>query len=104
MRKKPLKMYVLLRKDLGTVYSGVQAGHALAQYSISGDLGLYEKWNNGILVYLSVPNREDLLLWRDKLNDNNKPFRQFNEPDLGGQITAISCIDTGDIFKDLPLA
>lgn len=97
-------MYVLVRKDLSEIYRGVQGGHALAQYSLYGDKELFEKWNNGTLVYLGVPNEKVLGLWMQKLIDKHKEFTFFREPDLGDQITSIACIDTGEVFKKLPLA
>ena len=35
---------------------------------------------------------------------NKKTFAQFYEPDLDDELTAVACIDTGEIFKNLELA
>jgi len=103
-QKKRLKMYVLVRKDLSETYRCVQGGHALAAYSYNGNNDLYDAWDNEYLIYLGVPNEAALKFWEMKLLDRNKDFECFREPDLGDQLTAISCIDTGEIFKDLSLA
>lgn len=103
-RKKQLKMYVLVRKDLDDMYAGVQGGHALAEYSKVGDCDLYDEWNNGTLIYLGVPNEIALMNWKDKLNRKKKKVVAFYEPDLDDELTAIACIDTGEVFKRLSLA
>lgn len=99
--KKSLKMYVLVRSDLDTTYRGVQGIHAVA--------ALYERgnpteWHNDTIVQLAVRNEQDLKQWMWKLDNHKKNYTSFSEPDLGGQITSIACIDTGEIFKNLPLS
>jgi hypothetical protein len=56
------KLYVLVRKDLSKSQQAVQAGHAVAEYLLRGPSTL---WGNGILVYLSVRNENDLKWWVD---------------------------------------
>jgi len=102
--QKPLKMYVLVRNDLNEVYRCVQGGHALASYSLMGDQDLYKKWNNSTLIYLKVPNERFLELWSHKLDVKQISYSPFYEPDLNGQLTAIACISTGEIFSKLSLA
>lgn len=94
-------MYVLARKDLDPVYGGVQAGHALAEYSMKGNERLYKEWGNGKLVYLGIPNENALKLWAQKLSDKNKDWVGFCEPDLQNELTAVACISTEDTFKNL---
>ena len=102
--EKPLKMYVLVRRDLSETYRNVQAVHAVAQYSLEGDQELYRRWGNSTLVHLAVGNLGSLRRWADTLEEKGKKFVPFKEPDLDDQITAIACVDTGEIFKKLPLA
>jgi len=102
--ERPLKMYVLVRRDLSETYRNVQGVHAVAQYSLDGDQELYRKWNNSTLVHLAVGNLGSIRRWADILEERGKKFVPFREPDLDGQITAIACVDTGDIFRKLPLA
>lgn len=99
-----MKMYVLVRKDLDQTYRNVQGTHAVAEYSLRGDKGLFEKWDNHTLVHLGVPNEGSLKIWQSKLTGKQKPHACFHEPDLNGQMTAIACIDTGEVFKKLNLA
>ena len=89
------KLYVLVRKDLQRSQQAVQAGHALAEYLLSG----YNDWNNGTLVYLSVKNEESLVDWTKKLTVNNMKWVGFREPDMNDQLTAISTVSDGEIFK-----
>ena len=55
-------------------------------------------------VFLGVRNEMALELWSLKLTDKGKPFVLFREPDLRGQVTAIACIDTGEVFRKLNVA
>src|SRR4030042_6902601 len=98
------KMYVLVRKDLDETYRNVQGGHAISEYSLRGNLNAYREWNNSTLVYLGIPNGKVLELWAEKLTDKGKNWVGFYEPDLYDHLTAIACIDTGEVFKKLPLA
>jgi len=97
------KMYVLVRKDLSTIYRLVQGAHALAKYSLEYS-NLFKVWNNGTIVFLSVPNLAALKQWLFKLKIQGKIFSIYKELDLDYQETAIACYDLGNIFKELPLA
>jgi hypothetical protein len=99
-----LKMYVLTRKDLGTVYSLVQGTHAVAEYLIKNKK---TDWQNGTLIMLSVTNEYLLKKWIQKLTEKKIEFIEFHEPDLKDQLTAIACVlssTDGSIFEKLPLA
>jgi hypothetical protein len=78
----------------------VQGAHAVAQYLLNNPKTM---WNNGTMVFLSVKNENDLALLVDKMMDSGKRVSLFFEPDLGYQLTSFACVDTGEIFKDLPL-
>lgn len=103
---KPLKMYVLVRKELDETYRNVQGGHASIEYTLTyKNSNLFKEWySNPYLIHLGVRFPNDLREWVKKLSEKKIPFTIWKEPDLEGQITAIACIDTGEIFKDLPLA
>ena len=96
-------MYVIVRRDLNPVYAAVQGTHAVVAYSLGVGHDLYQSWNNGTLVFLGVRNEQALKLWAMKIADHGKIFSTWCEPDMGGQITAIACIDTGEIFKKLDI-
>ena len=103
MNTEPI-MYVLVRKDLAETYRIVQGSHAVAEYALRGDQERFKAWNNSTIIYLGVRNEQALLLWSMKLTDRKKFFSPWHEPDMRGQMTAIACIDTGEIFKKLRMA
>jgi hypothetical protein len=108
-KKRPLKMYVLVRKDLAETYRCVQGCHAVAQYSMacyksSKYKKNYDIWNNQTLIFLGISNLISLKKWRNILHNKKIVYSCFQEPDLDYQLTAIACVDSGEIFKDLPLA
>jgi len=92
---------VLVRNDLDTTYRGVQGIHAVAAFYESGN---FTNWHNDTVVQLAVRNEDHLKSWMWKISKLNKCYSCFYEPDLGGQLTSIACVDTGEIFKNLPLA
>lgn len=97
------KMYVLVRSDLSDTYRLVQGSHALAQFVLDKPEH-FALWNNGTIVFLSVRGLKDLRIWLYRLQSAGKVHALFCEPDLDGQMTAIACYDTGEIFTDLKLA
>ena len=97
------KMYVLVRLDLSTQYGFVQGSHALAQLALDTPTA-FQMWGNGTIVYLGVRCLKELKIWREKLAAGNLCAIPFFEPDLDGQLTAIACYSTGEIFKGLKTA
>lgn len=97
------RMYVLVRLDLSEKYQCVQGTHAVAQYSIDHPKQFAE-WGNQTLLFLGVRNLIELRKWTFDLQSKYRVFSVFKEPDLDFHETAIACYDTGEIFKDLPLA
>lgn len=100
-QKKPLKMYILVRNDLEATYRCVQGTHAVAQYYEKGNS---TEWHNDTLVQLAVRNEQALKDWVWLLETKRKKFVVFCEPDLCNQLTSIACVDTGEIFRKLPIA
>ena len=94
-----MKMYCLIRKDLSKSYQAVQAGHAVAQYFL--DHGIPDTWDNGTMIYLGVENENSLRKWEYKLSGSK--HSSFIEPDIGDELTALSIIDDGKQFANLPL-
>jgi hypothetical protein len=99
---KPLKMYIIVRKDLDATYRCVQGGHAVAQFAID-HIEKFKEWNNKTIVYLGVNNEYVMQLLENKLINSGKLFSWFIEPDLHNALTSIACVDTGEIFKDLKI-
>lgn len=96
-------MYVLVRTDLEAIYRIVQGSHALAQYSIDHH-ELFLEWHNETIIYLGVRFSSGLTSWKYFLEDKKIPYACFYEPDQQGQITAIACYHTGELFSKLKLA
>ena len=100
-KKKPLRLYVLVRDDLSVTYRGVQGIHAVASFYENGG---HPDWHNETVVQLAVRNEQELRYWAEKLAMKGKRFSYFIEPDLKGQMTSIACVDTGEIFSKLSLS
>ena len=96
------QMYVLVRKDLGTIYKMVQGAHALAQYALEHTQG-FNEWHNDYLIFVEVENLEKLIAEGQRLTDKNLEISIFYEPDIE-QHTAISCFADSSIFKKSKLA
>lgn len=79
-----MKLYVIIRKDLGIVHSAVQGGHALAELLLSHKLS----WLNGTLIYLTVKNEKELRKLFKKLPCKKKAY--FEEPYWDNSMTAIA--------------
>lgn len=91
------KLYVLIDKSLEPVYGCVQGGHAVAQYLIEHPIS--RNWNNDYLIYLYA----DLSKWINVLEQKNKVFSVFKEPDLGNVVTAIAVENDDKLFRNLKL-
>jgi len=90
-----------VRNDLDTTYRGVQGIHAVAAFYERGNS---TQWHNSTVVQLAVRGEAELKYWCWKLDKSKKDWIGFHEPDLGNQLTSIACVDTGEIFKNLPLS
>jgi len=99
-------MYVLVTKELDETYRNVQGGHASIEYTLKyKDSKLFQEWRSDpYLIHLGVRFHSSLKDWKEKLSELNIPHIVWKEPDLDNQETAIACIDTGEIFRQLPLA
>lgn len=93
------KLYIVTRKDLSKSQQAVQAGHALAEYLLKNKT----TWDNGTLVYLSVPNKDVLKCLTLKLKQDNIYYTKFIEPDFGDELTAIASLGSNKYFEHLKL-
>ena len=97
------KLYILIRKDLKSKgQEAVQAGHALAAFLLEHQ-HQGKEWGNHTLIYLSIPNEEELASWIGKLKEEGIMYSFFREPDIGNQMTAIACLSDGKVFANLKL-
>lgn len=55
------------------------------------------------MVVLEVKDEWKMKEWKQKLEWEDKRFKVFHEPDIGNQLTAIACMDSGEIFRRLKL-
>lgn len=95
-----MKMFVIVRKDLSTSQQAVQAGHALAEYLLHGP---FSRWQNGTLVYLGVKGLKQLENIKHKFEVEDIPHKEFREPDLNNEITAIATDSNNRIIERLNL-
>lgn len=73
--------------------------HAVAEYLLHNETD----WNNGTIVALGIKDERDLKKWKQRLESWGIEYSEFYEPDIGNQLTAIACVDSGEIFKSLTL-
>ena len=90
------RLYVLINRDLDSIYGCVQGGHVVAQWLLNHPK---QTWNNSYLIYLSV----DINKWKDKLDILEIDYTEFKEPDLNNQVTALAVLNNDKLFKKLRL-
>ena len=83
------KLYIIIRDDLTPAHKAVQGGHAVAAWMSKFN---YNLWNNGTLIYVTVPNEQWLYLWKGKLEALDLVFAEWYEPDLDNKLTAIAIL------------
>jgi len=94
-----MRLYVLVRKDLGHSERAVQAGHAVAGFLLNGS----KEWKNETLIYLGVKGEHQLKTWINKLSRLNIKCIPWREPDMNNEVTAIATIAESEIFKNVNL-
>lgn len=94
------RMYIICRGDLNPLYASVQGGHALADYALRHPQRCQE-WGNSYLIYLKAKDESELKKLANKLNQVGQEYGFFKEPDIGHEITAISCYADPYVFKNL---
>lgn len=100
-----MKMYVIVRSDISKSYQAAQGGHALAQMALDWP-NSFQNWNNSTIVYLktSIEDLERIAASRE-LNDLECVQCDWYEPDMDGELTAISVygLSAENYFKDYKL-
>ena len=94
--KKNNRLYILINKELDSIYGCVQGGHAVAQWLLNHP---NQDWNNNYLIYVSA----DVPKWKEKLEILGIDFTEFKEPDLNNKITALAVLNNDKLFKKLKL-
>lgn len=99
------KMYVIVRDDISKSYQAAQGGHALAQMALDWPES-FQDWNNRTIVYLrtSIEDLERIASSRE-LNDLGCVESDWYEPDMGGELTAVSVygLSAENYFKNYRL-
>jgi len=98
-----MRIYTLTRTDISNGQQAIQAAHSLAQYIIDHNPHQIGEWENGSIINLGLGSEKSLNRWIRKLKNKNIKFSIFREPDLSNQITSIAILDTGALFKGIPL-
>jgi len=92
-------MFVIVRKDIPKIHQAVQGGHALAEYLLKES----SSWTNGTLIYLGVKGLNQIKNLRNRFKNEGIPYREFKEPDMDNQITAIATDMNNRYIKKLNL-
>lgn len=100
------KLFVVVRADLPQGLQDAQLAHAAIQFVFEHPQ-LAESWYYGPnnIIVKQVPDEEALSALWDKLRLRKVAMSSFTEPDLGGQLTAISLGGEGvnALLRELPL-
>ena len=88
------KLYILIDKNLDSIYGAVQGGHVVAEWllqhwQINKEGYPIWDWENEYLIYLSV----DIEQWKEKLwrfDQDKYKWMWFDEPDLDYKTTSIA--------------
>lgn len=96
------RLYVITRQDLTIGQKTAQTGHAIAQYILDHSPHESGEWNNDYLICLE-DHKLSMEGWIEYLIENNIKHSIFKEPDMDHEITSISALHSGEIFKGLSL-
>lgn len=94
-----MKMFVIVRKDIPKIHQAVQGGHALAEFLLKES----SPWINGTLIYLGVKGLNQIENLKNRFETEGIPYREFREPDMDNQITAIATDTNNRYIKKLNL-
>lgn len=84
-------MYIITRKDLSIPQQAVQATHAAIE---AARAYLTPDCEHPSLVYCGEKNEGKLIKLRDHFKSNGIRFKEFYEPDIGHQLTALATAPT----------
>lgn len=96
-----MRLYCITRKDLKPGQKKAQLCHAATQYLLDHK---DTEWNNGFIICLEAENEAHLWEIKKNLEEKEHKHSHFLEPDYGDALTAISAIDSGKLFSNLPLS
>lgn len=103
--KNPNRIYTITRKDIETnEQKTIQSMHAGGKYITEHEPHRKGLWDgNDSMIALELGSEKSLKKWIKKLEEKGIAFSLFKEPDMDYAITAIAALDTGELFKGIPL-
>lgn len=113
MKKLELRMYGLVPYNISPIQQAIQFGHAVVEYGQKFRNDNYNDWADNWKTFIILnggttnhkTSLEDGLPFGSLNNhlltlmDNDVEFAQFNEPDLGDQLTAVVFIVDERVFN-----
>lgn len=113
MKKLELRMYGLVPYNISPIQQAIQFGHAVVEYGQNFRNDTYNDWADNWKTFIILnggttshkTSLEDGLPFGSLNNhlltlmDNGVEFAQFNEPDLGDQLTAVVFIVDERVFN-----
>jgi len=113
MKKLELRMYGLVPYNISPIQQAIQFGHAVVEYGQKFRNDNYNDWADNWKTFIILnggttnhkTSLEDGLPFGSLNNhlltlmDNDVDFAQFNEPDLGDQLTAVVFIVDERVFN-----
>lgn len=103
------RMYCVVLRHLSGIQKGIQAAHAIAEFSIDDDSDEYKQWlhEDKTIVVLEADSSKELLQAYDKLRENNVSANFFRESDIAkstrefdGVITAIAFLADEQVWDE----
>ena len=90
-------MYVFVPYNLSPIQQGIQAAHAIAEYSLLATEGKYIDWavNHKTIIILNAGTtgvNSTMSVHKDNLDKLGTLYSEFNEPDLNDALTAIAFV------------
>lgn len=85
-------MYCLAERHLSPVQKAIQSAHAIVEYILTfKNTKALSQWMSmdKTIIILDGGNADEMTNVLTVLKDNNIPFTEFHEPDMGGFRTAI---------------
>lgn len=99
---------MITREDISPGYQVVQSNHSIVDFIFKfPSLSQHWKETSNSIISLSVPTLNELEKLSQKLKSLGYFVSEFNEPDIGDELTAITVYGTPEVRKKLnylPLA
>ncbi len=90
--KSDIRMYVLINSDLPVLHAGIQASHAISDFTYyQRELPVLKEWveNHKTLVFLSA-TLDQISEMKSYFTSKDRKFASFREPDLDDLETAVA--------------